>query len=294
MLTLTQGAARCTLHPAIGGSLGSWSIGEQQLLRPAGAAAIAAGDPLGMALFPLVPYSNRIAHAAFDWQGTPVQLRPNYPPEPHAIHGVGWRRSWTVGAVSDDAATLALHHPGDADWPWPFLAEQHFNLTDDTLRLDLSVRNLADTAVPLAFGVHPYFDARGAQLRFNADSVWLNDAETLPTHAVAPTGAMDFATPGAAGHRDVDNCYSGWDGQAGIDWAGQPWRLAITASHNLAVAVVYSPRDADIFCFEPLPHINNALHSIGSGGDMPVIAAGATFSAEILFSALANETDAAR
>jgi galactose mutarotase-like enzyme len=39
------------------------------MLRTASAEAIAAHDPLGMASFPLVPYSNRIADARFGWAG---------------------------------------------------------------------------------------------------------------------------------------------------------------------------------------------------------------------------------
>src|SRR5258708_3581235 len=88
-MILEQGASRCEILPQLGGSIASWCLHGQPLLRTASAASLAAADPLGMASFPLVPYSNRIANASFMWEGSAVTLRRNFLPEVHAIHGVG-------------------------------------------------------------------------------------------------------------------------------------------------------------------------------------------------------------
>lgn len=289
MLTLVCGAAQCDLYPEIGGSLGSWSIDGQDMLRRASADAIAAGDPLGMASFPLVPYSNRIGHARFDWNGESVTLRPNFAPEPHALHGVGWRRAWTITDSDPAAATLSLAHDGDEDWPWPFHAEQRITLTERALRLSLLVRNLADIAVPLGFGHHPYFDASGASLSFTAAQAWLNGDDQLPTQAVAPAGPYDFAGRAPVVDRDIDNCFHGLTGPAAIDWTGRPLTLSIGQSASLPVTVVYIPAGGAFFCFEPVPHLNNALHGPPSAAPMPIIAPGEWFTAEIAFGAVLSQ-----
>jgi aldose 1-epimerase len=64
--------------------------------------------------------------------------------------------------------------------------------------------------------------------------------------------------------------------------------LEISGSPELSAAVVYVRSGADGFCFEPVPHINNALHLRGYEPGMPIVAPGGTFSARIRFSALAR------
>jgi aldose 1-epimerase len=287
MLTLTQGAAKADLYPEIGGSIGRWSIAGQDMLRRASPAAIATGDPLGMASFPLVPYSNRIANARFVWGGKDIALRPNFAPEPHAIHGVGWKRAWTVGDQQSNAVTLFLHHWGDPDWPWPFLAGQRITLTEDHLHLALTAWNLADHPVPLGFGHHPYCYAAGASLRFGAQAVWSNGPDNLPdAEHCPPSAAFDFSASAAVDARRVDNCYAGVSGPAEVHWRDQPLGLVIEQSPSLPAAVVYIPEPPEVFCFEPVPHINDALNRECTLGGMPMVAADAAFSAEIVFRAV--------
>jgi aldose 1-epimerase len=288
-LSLMKGRARCNIHAAIGGSLGRWSIGEQDMLRRASPAAVASRDVLGMSTFPLVPYSNRIGDARFDWHGERIALRPNFAPEQHAIHGVGWLRSWTIAAQDDASATLQLEHFGDEDWPWPFLAQQRVLLDEDRLTLELTVVNRAPEAVPLAFGHHPYFDAGGATLTFAADRVWLSGPDSLPTIAIEPAGPLAFGGRVPVAGRDVDHCYTGVRGSAMIDWADRPMMLEVTTVPPLPVAVVYVPRTGSAFCFEPVPHINNALNMLGQHPAMPIVSPGARLSTALVMRALRND-----
>jgi aldose 1-epimerase len=282
-LLLQNGRDRCEIYPAIGGSIGRWSVGDQDMLRVASPDAIDAGDPLGMATFPLVPYSNRIGDAHFSWGGKPVDLAPNFRPEPHAIHGVGWKRCWAVAAHTNQSATLHLSHDADPHWHWPFDAEQEITLGDGVLTLTLRATNRADVAVPLAFGHHPYFDQRHASLHFAAEAVWMSGQDSLPTNAVKPQGQFDFEAAGDVSGRNVDHCYSGINGAAEIRWADRPLRLQISSSPQLPAAVVYVPEGGDAFCFEPVPHINNALNLPGQTPAMPILQPGETTETTITF-----------
>jgi aldose 1-epimerase len=179
-IELNHGAARCLVLPELGGSLGGWWIAGQAMLRPADEAAIASGDATRLSGFPLVPYSNRIADARFDWHGQSIELAANRSDEPHALHGMGWQRAWQVSEQTADAAVLRLDHPGDAFWPWPLRAEQRITLSADRLTLDLSAVNLAHQPVPLAIGHHPYFPRDEACVTLAAETVWLADARNLP------------------------------------------------------------------------------------------------------------------
>jgi aldose 1-epimerase len=285
-LTLTRGAARCDILPQVGGSIGSWSVCGQEMLRTASESGIAARDPYATAGFPLVPYSNRIGQGSFEWRGRQLTLAQNFPPEPHSIHGVGFERSWQVQTRSSDSALLSLRHRPDAAWPWGFDARQRITLTDDLLILEFDVMNVESQPVPLAFGFHPYFPRDGARLTFHAQGVWLTGEDGLPRELVEPAGQFDFSKGPAVENLDIDHCFTGWNGLAIITWPEKAQALGITASRELSSAVVYIRRELDAFCFEPVAHINNALNRGDPDSAMPVIAPGDSFEASIRFRAI--------
>ncbi|WP_231733791.1 aldose 1-epimerase [Sphingomonas sp. CCH9-H8] len=237
----------------------SWTIDGRPMLRTASAEAIAAGDPLGMASFPLVPFSNRIADARFDWAGETHAIAPNFAPEPHAIHGIGWTSDWTVQEARDDRAVLVLDHHGDARWPFAFAAEQQVELTADTLTVTLTARNLEAFDAPLACGHHPYFPAAGARLHFAAERRWPPDARMLPSE---PVEIADRKVDFAVAERALDCAFSGWDGVASISWPDAALRIESEVDH----AVVYTPAGAPHFCFEPVAHLPNALSVVVAPG----------------------------
>lgn len=60
---------------------------------------------------------------------------------------------------------------------------------------------------------------------------------------------------------DLDNCFDGWSGPARI----RDEKLSLRLSSSLTHAVVYTPRERDYFCVEPVSHVNNAIR-----GDDPL------------------------
>jgi aldose 1-epimerase len=211
-------------------------------------------------------------------------VTPNFAPEPHAIHGVGWKRPWAIAEVAHTHCVLALHHQADTCWPWSFEATQSFKLKDGKLEMKLSATNLAEEPVPLAFGHHPYFDQEGASLSFNAATVFLSGDDALPTEAIPPADQFNFSDANAVEGRAIDHCFAGWDGKASISWADRPHALAITT--DMAAAVVYVPMGGAAFCFEPVPHINNALNRPGEAPSMPILQPGESLSWTIVFTAV--------
>jgi aldose 1-epimerase len=282
-LKITARDSLCTIAPQIGGSIVSWHVAGQAMLRAGSSNSIAAADPLGMASFPLVPYSNRISGGSFEWAGERVMLANA---APHAIHGIGWQRPWSVERHMTDTLSLSLTHDGDEDWPWPFEARQDVRISADHLIVDLSVKNMAQYAVPLGFGHHPYFDQAGAKLQFSATKLWLADKDNVPTILTDVSAPFDFSAPTAVEGRSVDNCYTGIAGPATIAWEDRALTLTITS--DLPAAVIYIPFGEAAFCFEPVPHINNWLNLQSQSPAMPIVVPGAAFKTQIKFHAHAS------
>ncbi len=277
IVQLASGDSACSLLPLAGGSIESWRVYGQDMLR----AATSQSDPLQAASFPLVPYSNRIANGRFEWNGRQIGLAPHPIAKPHSIHGVGWLGAWDVFESGADFAVLRYTHDGDDNWPWPFLAEQRFKLGPDNLSVDLTAQNLADKAVPLSFGHHPYFDSAGASLRFAASRICMNGDDNLPEREQGIESTQNFAEGRVIGGQPFDNLFTGWNGAAEIVWADRKHGLRIVS--DLPHAQLYVPLGQSFFCFEPVAHRTNALNS--QNCDMPGIAPGQAFAASIRFTA---------
>ena len=257
MTGLAAGDWRATFRPELGGAVTSLSWRGQDVLRPTPAGA---DDPLQTACFPLVPYANRIDEGRFVFREREVRLAPTPGFAPHALHGEGWRRSWTVEAEDDQSAILSLEHARGA-WPWRWAARQAFGLDPAGLTIDLSVTNTDDQPMPAGLGLHPWFVRRpDSRLMLGAEAVWRVDERLIPTGLAPPAAVFDWTDgPRIDEAPFVDNAYAGWDGIARI--ADEARMVTLEASPNAGWAHVFAPRGAAFVCVEPVTHRPDALNA---------------------------------
>ncbi|MBP5990069.1 MAG: aldose 1-epimerase [Piscinibacter sp.] len=247
---LHAGALRLALRPDLGGCIAGLWHRETPILRSVEPVELAAARPSGC--YPLVPYSNRIGYARFRWKGHDFTTRPNNGESPHSIHGVGWTRPWERVSSSAVEVVLRYRHAADADWPFAFEATQYFNLTPQSLHVEMVVTNLAEVAQPVGLGWHPYFPKRArSRLHIELAERWDGDATGLPVRKVAQPGI-----DAGVAHLAFDNCFDGWHGAARI----RDERFSLQLSSSLDRLVVYTPPEKDYFCVEPVSHVSNAIH----------------------------------
>jgi aldose 1-epimerase len=91
--TLRTDELELVVDAARGGSIMAFRQRGFDLMRPWDGVT---EDPRAYASFPLVPFSGRIDHARFRFNGRSYTLAANFPPEPHAIHGDGWTSPWLL------------------------------------------------------------------------------------------------------------------------------------------------------------------------------------------------------
>ena len=273
-LALVAGTARATLLPDAGGSVASLTWRGIELLKSADPAAIAAGDALAMASYPLVPYSNRIALARLAFDGHSHALRPNLAGHPHAIHGVGWQRRWRVEGHGTARARLVLDHAasGDdaADWPWPFCAEQELVLESDggraALVATLAIENTGTRRFPCGLGWHPFFRCDpSTRLSFRSEGVWRTDGTRLPTACERPE-PWGFATLRPLPAAPLDNVFAGWSGEAVLHRPGERLVVTLRAEAPCRHLVVYTPDDRRSVALEPVSHLTDAFNRAARGG----------------------------
>ena len=154
--TLRAGSLELMVDAARGGSILTFRDRGFDLMRPWDGVS---DDPRSYASFPLVPFSGRVDHARFSFDGKSYELTPNFAPEPHAIHGDGWTSPWTVVTATPTSVELELVHDRAGD-VFRYRATQIFWLYPDRLEIAMSVTNRGPEPMPFGLGHHPYFGDR--------------------------------------------------------------------------------------------------------------------------------------
>ena len=220
-------------------------------------------DQTGISRFgcwPLVPFANRCEGGRLRCGDLVHQLPLNEPLENRAMHGCGWQRAWQVVRLTDIGLTLALQV--DDFGPYRFDAAFDLELTDFGARFSLSVRNVGENALPFGIGLHPWFYCE-------PDTEFMFVAERRATFAAAfkPAGettiekASDFRSSRVIS-RDTELVVNFIDGarSATILYPGSH-TISLEFDPVFRAPLLWRPRDANFFCFEP------QSHSIGAPGD---------------------------
>lgn len=271
-LTITDGAARLTTDPRIGGSFLNFSAnidGEWlDIMRATPKDFKTSSDT---ASFLMAPYPNRIRDGAFMFQGRRYELKF---PEKHAIHGDVRNRAWRVEAVSDNETTLSFRSRDFADinYPFAFSVNQSFRISGGNLLVRCSMKNEDQRHIPVGCGYHPYFmRALGGcdeivNLKFSAQGAYPYSGETpLPEGMAIPvTTPQNFF---AQRELDValDTCFSGWDGVAEMVWPESKVRVVMHASSNMSHLVLFSPPGKPFFALEPQTMMTDGFNFLARG-----------------------------
>jgi aldose 1-epimerase len=259
MLELASGAMRMLLCPETGGAVARLSWAGKELLRPVSEDDIASGNARRLGMFPLAPYSNRIADGMLVLGQEAWPLRHNCAGEAHSMHGFAWQRPWTVAHHDSRSATLILDHEPNADWPFRCRVKQRLTLHEDGLHVQLMLANDGGTPMPGGLGFHPYF-VRTSETRLQVDWAgrWEMDERKLPSSWMPLSDRDDFRDGRAIGNWHSDHCYTGWTGSATLDYDSH--RVTVSSDADCSRLVCFVPDDGRMLvALEPVTHVNNAF-----------------------------------
>ena len=186
--------------------------------------------------FVMLPFTNRLAPAQFNWQ-----LRQT------TLH----------------SAELVLMHPAqDAEWPWPFDATLTYLLSEAGLQIKLTVRNTSTGVMPLSLGWHPFLPHSTARPEGQGDyfvhaqrqhAIGL-DGLGLAVASVEPLPMQSFALPTEQAGTTAFEQYSG---TVQVPLTAQR-RLEMTSQHA-AHLLVHTPPGLTHLCVEPISALPGAL-----------------------------------
>ena len=266
MVTLAAGRLELTLAPERGGAIASFTSAGRPLFVPVADPNLIA-QPGALAAYPLVPFSNRVGHGRFVWDGIEYQLTPNFDDEPHTIHGNGWMRAWQVDAASAREVKVSLEHAPPADpasqWPFRYAADQVYRLDETSLEVTLGITNRDARVMPAGIGLHPYIRREAVTtLRFGATAVWRSGEDGLPETRLPVAGSWDYRAERQLVGPKIDNCYEGWNGSVRIGWPARGETLTVTAPTTLRHLVLFTPEGRDYVGIEPVSNMTDGLNRL--------------------------------
>lgn len=248
----------------------------------------------------LFPFPNRTRDGRYVFAGREHQLDINWK-DGNAIHGLVATRPWRVldaDANREQGSRITARfvtarfvtdeHPEVMrQYPFPCALTATWTLRDGALHLHTEVENTGDAALPMGFGIHPWFPAPLTPRGKRADCVltvpargrWELESEEqlIPTGRVLPLEEnYDFSRGAKLGKRFLDDVYTDLiyendqhicalnDGASGL-------RLEIRASRNFREHVVYAPLDRDIICLEPYTSTTDFVNLSNRGVDAGMV-----------------------
>lgn len=264
IVTLEFDTQRLQLAPELGGGITAWDWKADMqwtpLLRPWDGTS---GDRYTLACFPLVPWSNRITQGGFEHEGVFHPIHANRTEEPYPIHGDGWLQAWQIAERAENRIKLVLESRHFDSNPYHYRSTQTFLLLPNGLQIDLTVTHLGQKSLPYGLGLHPYFMRNAhTRLMFKADSVWLSGKDAIPTEQTSNFPPdWDYNTPAPLeGSSLIDNCYTGWNGKAVIEYPDRALTLTMVMPDCNGYCLLHRPAQQNSFCLEPITHPIDAFH----------------------------------
>lgn len=234
----------------------------------------------------LFPFPNRVRGGRYEFGGQAHQLTARS--HGNAIHGLVISQPFRVEAAEATAQGAHLRcviaHADLADaagYPFPFRFVADYYLRDSTLTLTVTAANTGETAMPIGFGIHPYFRTpllpngtrEACQISVPVRSRWLLGPDLIPTGERQPLGQDEqLTTLQPLGDRTFDDVYGDVIQERGgstcrlVDPAG-PVELAVESDANFREVVVYAPPGLPALCFEPYTCTTDAFNLQERGVD---------------------------
>lgn len=225
------------------------------------------GSTAGIPL--LYPWANRLAGLHYRAAGQDVDLDPDSPllhfdDRGLPMHGVPWGElHWQILEAKSDSvlAQLDWKRPEMVElFPFPHRVQMAAKVTSDSLTLQTTVFADAGSAIPISFGLHPYFGISGfprAQWRLQLPGMrkLLLDARGIPTGGEELFGPVDAPL----GDTSYDDGFALLSERSSFSISGAKHNITVTFLEGFAYVQVFAPKDKDFVALEPMTAPTSAL-----------------------------------
>jgi aldose 1-epimerase len=212
--------------------------------------------------FVMLPFTNRLDPAEFEWQGRQIALE-NGSKSGQGLHGFGHRSHWNISDISQSHVVLEwAHFASNLEWPWTFQAKLIYSVNALGLSVSLSMCNTDTATMPVSLGWHPfipfsYLDtSEKNMMKFSASGIHdigldgLGIAHLSEVAATQHVFTMDAKTASTTAFEN----FSG-DVEIFLEKNLRLKLMSLNAPHLL----IHRPKELPFVCVEPVGSLPGAL-----------------------------------
>jgi len=260
VINLQNKNIKLDLLPEIGGRIRSLSYDDFYVLRPIPLQDLNSIKLFKGGSFPLVPFSNRIKNAKFNFKGSEYNLNQNA--FPHAIHGHGYLSEWSILEQSKSSAIIIYRHQAHKlGWPWSYEITQSIYLKNYSCIIELKLMNNSKSIMPFGFGIHPFFNFNDKiKLKFNASKEWIGQPEDFPIKTKPIENNFSLKDGNELWKNEKTVCYENFDGKVQIIWPYKKKKITMKVDKIFNHLIVHVPKVEEYFCIEPVSHPTDSFN----------------------------------
>jgi len=212
--------------------------------------------------FAMLPFTNRLDPAEFEWQGRKISIH-NGSHSGQGLHGFGHRSHWTLSDLSHSHLALKWSHAfGSTEWPWTFEANLTYSVSELGLAVALSVCNTDKTPMPVSLGWHPFIPistsvrSQASLLKFSASHMHDIGLDGLGV-ALLSGATVDQRVFTMDAKTASTTAFENFSGEIEI-FIAEKICLKLS-SQNAPYLLVHRPRELTFVCVEPVGALPGAL-----------------------------------
>lgn len=217
MITLQTKKSHVQIFPSLGGVLGNLQLFNGEKSLPVLDSYQSVNDKNAKMLAKshfLLPFPNRMKDGQYTFDGKLYQFPINDRNTNNSLHGFLEPIQMKVIHQNDKENVASIELKGSFQgvdyYPFPFDFYAKYILTDSELRIQMKIKNIGNTNMPIALGWHPYFKLDTVsidvlKMQFpNCQSVEI-DNRMIPTGTTS--SYHDFSDLTTIGNTSLDKCF---------------------------------------------------------------------------------------
>ncbi len=225
----------------------------------------------------LFPFANRIKDGRYVFNDKAFQFDINQKEENNALHGLVYNKTFQIidqKADSNSATVLLEYNETELSngFPYTYNIQLKYVFTEDTLRLNVFIKNTDSKAFPYTLGWHPYFVCDklfDSTLDFNSSKKVTLGERNITTGTQAFNSNEIFKIE----DKQLDDCWVLESGK--VIFQTSKYQLTMGSSGENNFLQVYTPPRPNTIAIEPTTGVSDSFNNnIG----LEVLNAGDTYS----------------
>lgn len=211
----------------------------------------------------LFPFANRIKDGSYTFNGEEFQLEINQKEENNALHGLVYSKTFKIlnEDVSDTEASIKLEYNEvneSKGFPYNYTIQLQYILTEDSLKLTVSVKNTDSKSFPFTLGWHPYFISKNlykSSLKFDSNR------KIILGERMITTGVEDYKNGDSFEIKDkqLDDCFILNNNK--VQFLTPDYDLEMNASSNETFLQMYTPPRANTIAIESTTGVSDSFNN---------------------------------